>query len=148
MPDYTLLVVPKGTVLDDAVEIETGLIPEKEDLPGAQIAKDLLCCVEWDCHALLSGAWVLDEIDPAPASPWSVLLWQYNGSSHVYCKARRAGEEGSAVFAGGEYDEGVLLHMSPNFAVNARELESILACTRLVAEINTGAPRVAEEAHW
>jgi hypothetical protein len=149
MPDYTLLVVPKGTVLEAAVKTEIGFDIEKEaHMPGVQIAKDLLGRVEWDCYALPSDEWVHDELDPVPTAPWSVMLWQYNNGyvgddTFVYCRVRKAGKEGGVVFAGTEYGD-VLLQTGADFMVEDLALESILACTRLVAEIKTGAPSVSE----
>ena len=151
MPDYTLLVVPKGTVLEETVETKIGFDAGKEDLPGVQVAKDLLDHVEWDCYALLSDEWVHDELDPAPEAPWSVMLWQYvdddgaGGGDFVYCRVRKAGEEGDVIFAGTEYGD-VLLQTGGNFMVDERALNSIRNCTRLVAEIRTGAPSVSEAA--
>ena len=144
MPDYTLLIVPKGTVLEETVKIEIGFDIEKEEhMPGVQVAKDLLDQVEWDCYSLVSDEWVHDELDPVPAAPWSVMLWQYSEGTRgddifTYCKVRKDEEEGDVVFVGNEYGD-VLLQTGPDFTLEDRALESILTCMRLVAEIKMGA---------
>ena len=153
MPDYTLLVVPKGTVLEATVKTEIGFDIEKEEhVPGVQAATDLLYQVKWDCYSLVSDEWVHDELDPAPTAPWSMMLWQYSNGQvgddiFVYCRVRKGGEQGDVIFVGNEYGD-VLLQTGPNFEVLDRALHSIRVCTRLVAAINADAVRLEEEARW